>query len=125
MKDSFEEMHNLIEADYQNSAWSRDCDFKKRIKEFLDETEEIKKAVENDNFENLKEEIGDALWDLVYVIHTGEQEGLFKSKDILNNVITKIKRRKPWALEGKQLSKEEELRVWNEVKEKEKKGEFK
>ena len=122
MKDYFNKMFDLIEADYKYSEWARKCNFKKRLETFLSEAEEIKKAIENNDTANLKEEIGDALWDLVYAIYSGEKEGLFKSEEVFSEVMEKIKRRKPWALEGKEVSKEEELIIWNKVKKKGKEG---
>ena len=47
MKDRFNEMYDLIEADYNCSEWARTCDFKKRWVEYFKESEEIKKALEN------------------------------------------------------------------------------
>jgi len=122
MKDVFNELYNLIEADYECSEWAREHNFKKRINSFLEESEEIKDAIKNNDIENLKEELGDVLWDLIYTIYSGEKEELFKAEDIFKGIIKKIKRRKPWALEGKQVSKEEELKIWKEVKIKEKQG---
>ncbi len=124
MKNSFEEIHDLIEADYKCSEWAKNCDFKKRMKEFLDEVKEVEVELKNDDLTKLKDEMGDVLWDLIYAIYTGEKEGLFKSEEIFSGVIEKIKRRKPWALEGREVSKEEELKVWKEVKVKEKNGEY-
>lgn len=120
MKDFFAEMHDLIESDQENSEWSQKFGFKKRMEAFLNETNEIKEAIENDDLQNLKEEIGDTLWNLIYAIYMAEKEGLFTGKEVFEKVIEKIKRRKPWAVEGKKVSREEELRIWNEVKEQEK-----
>ena len=122
MKNSFEEMYNLIEADQECSEWSQKCDFKARTEEFFDEVEEIKEAIEKEDLDNLKEEFGDVMWDLVYAMYMAEKEDLFSGREAIQDIIEKIKRRKPWAVEGKKVSKEEELRIWKEVKRKEKNG---
>jgi len=123
-EDLFKEMYNLVKSDQELSEWSQKCDFKARSKEFFDEVEEIKEAIEKKDVKNLRDELGDALWDLTYTIFMAEKEGLFEGKDVIQGVINKIKRRKPWTVEGKKVSREEELKIWNEVKKREKNGEF-
>lgn len=124
MEKSFKEMLDLIKSDQENSEWSKNCDFKSRVKEFIDESNEIKVAIEKNDIKNLKEELGDAFWDLTYSLYMAEKEGIFSGEEVINEVVKKIKRRKPWAVEGKKVSREEELKIWNEVKKREKAGEY-
>ncbi|MBU0471687.1 MAG: hypothetical protein KKF89_02795 [Nanoarchaeota archaeon] len=123
MKKSLNELHDFIHIDWENSEWARDLDFKGRLKEFFNEVEELKKALDKDDKENLAEELGDCLWDLMYAIVLGDKEKIFSSKKVVTDVTEKIKKRKPWILKGEQTDRAEELRIWKEVKklEKEKK----
>jgi NTP pyrophosphatase (non-canonical NTP hydrolase) len=120
MKKKFNELHNLIIKDHEKSEWAKDCKFKQRITEFIKEVKEIEAALNNNDLENLKEELGDALWDLIYSIHLANNENLFKAEEVFNEIIKKINRRKPWINKEKEVSKEEELKIWYDVKTKEK-----
>lgn len=89
-------------------------------KQILGEAEEVQLAVKNNDMKNLKEELGDVLWDTLMVAHIAEDQGLFKVSEIMGNVVEKMKRRKPFAFEERHVSMEDAKKVWHEAKEKEK-----
>jgi len=120
MKEMFEELYKAVKKDRNNSEFSRKHTMKARLEEFQSEVNEIKKALENKDFENLKEELGDALWDLIFMIAIAEEQKIFTGKEVINNVIEKFKRRKPWIFNGEKLDVEEEVRRWDKTKEIEK-----
>ncbi|MBC8500836.1 MAG: hypothetical protein ISS25_02160 [Nanoarchaeota archaeon] len=120
MKEMFEELYKAVKKDRNNSEFSRKHTMKARLEEFQSEVNEIKKALENNDFENLKEELGDALWDLIFMIAIAEEQKIFTGKEVINNVIEKFKRRKPWIFNGEKLDVEEEVRRWDKTKEIEK-----
>jgi len=120
MKEKFLELYESLKLDRKNSEWSREHSMEDRLKELQSEVDEIKKALENDDIENLKDELGDALLDLIFMIVIAEEQGLFNGKEVIDNTVTKIKRRKPWIFNGEKVSKEEENRRWNETKKLEK-----
>ncbi|NQU98216.1 nucleotide pyrophosphohydrolase [Candidatus Woesearchaeota archaeon] len=120
MKEKFQELYESLKLDRKNSEWSREHSMEDRLKELQSEVDEIKKALENDDIENLKDELGDALLDLIFMIVIAEEQGLFNGKEVIDNTVTKIKRRKPWIFNGEKVSKEEENRRWNETKKLEK-----
>jgi uncharacterized protein YabN with tetrapyrrole methylase and pyrophosphatase domain len=120
VKDSFADFYEMLKLDRKNSAWSKDCSLKSRVKEFAGEAQEIVEAVEKLDDENLKEELGDALWDLLFLFVLAEEKKLFTAKDVIEGAIAKLHRRKPWIFDGEKVSKEEELRRWAETKKQEK-----
>ncbi|MBU1201146.1 MAG: nucleotide pyrophosphohydrolase [Nanoarchaeota archaeon] len=120
MKEKFQELYESLKIDRKNSEWSREHSMKERAEELYKEVLEIKQALENDDVKNLREELGDALWDLLFMIVIAEEQKLFSGKEVINDAMEKLKRRKPWIFTGKKLSKEEESKLWNEIKKKEK-----
>jgi NTP pyrophosphatase (non-canonical NTP hydrolase) len=120
MKSEFEEFYKVLKKDRVLSAWSADEDFKDRALQLKSEVEEILEAIEKGDFENLKEEIGDSFWDLMCLCVIAEEKGKFTKDEVIAQVMEKYHRRKPYIKEGKTVSKEEELRIWQEVKKKEK-----
>lgn len=120
MKDSFQEFYELLKLDRKNSTYSGECTFQTRHAELLSEVAEIAEALEKNDVENLREELGDAFWDLLFLFVIAEEKGLFTAKEVIQDAIDKLKRRKPWILSGKKLTRDEEVARWKETKRKEK-----
>lgn len=120
MKDEFEKfVNNLRECRSGNKAcpWEKEQTFESRTKELLLEAEEVKEAVEKKDYENLKEEVGDVIWDSIALIVIAEEKGLFTAQDVFKNLNSKITRRKPWVFgDVKVNTKEEAVAEWNKIK---------
>jgi len=120
MKDEFEEFIDLIEKNLKRCPWAKEQNIKSHKKELLSEAKEVAQAIENKDFENLKEELGDLIWDTVMMAYIAEKEGYFKPGDIIRSIKEKIKRRKPYILKENNLSIKEANEIWHRAKEKEK-----
>ena len=73
--------------------------------------------------ENLKEELGDLLLQVMFHSVMAEEEGLFTFDDVCKVVSDKMVRRHPHVFEGVVYnSKEEQHTVWEEIKKAEKTG---
>lgn len=74
-------------------------------------------------FENLKEELGDILFQVMLHSVIAEEENLFSFDDVVENVIKKMIRRHPHVFNGeKYVSDEEQRKGWENIKLSEKKG---
>ena len=118
---NFEEFFKTVKLDRENSEWSKRKTLESRYQELLAEIKEIGQAIENKDMENLKEELGDALWDLMALTVIAEEKGEFTIKEIMQETLNKFNKRKPWLKEGKKITAEEEDKIWNKVKEQQKK----
>jgi len=121
MKERIEDFYKMLELDRKNSARSKLSTLKSRYEDLEREVHELKLAIDKNDDENLKEELGDALWDLLFLMIIAEEKGKFTSKEVIEGAMDKLKRRKPWIFEGKEISMEEETERWHEAKRKEKK----
>ncbi len=120
MKEKFDEMLDAIEKNLTNCPWAKNITAKEYHKEILEEANEVREAWEKKDYENLKEELGDLLWDVIMFTKLCEKEGHFESKQIMESVIQKMKRRKPFIFENRTVSLEEGRKIWNEAKRSEK-----
>jgi uncharacterized protein YabN with tetrapyrrole methylase and pyrophosphatase domain len=121
MRSEFEEFIDLIEKNLKRCPWAKDQDIESHKGELLSEAKEVIEAIEKKDYQNLKEELGDLIWDTVMMAYLAEKEGHFKSGEIMKSIKEKIKRRKPYILkEGNNISIEEANKIWNKAKEKEK-----
>lgn len=120
MKEKFNELLDAIEKNLIYCPYTKDKLLEEYYKEIIYEANEIKEAIEKKDNENLKEELGDVLWDTLTTIKLGEKQGLFTSKEIIEKSLEKAKRRKPFIFENRAVSSEEAEKIWNEAKAKEK-----
>ena len=75
------------------------------------------------NYENLKEELGDLLLQVVMQSRIAEEEGLFTFNDVCKGISEKLIRRHPHVFGDTLVSGTEEvLANWEEIKAKEKEG---
>ena len=78
---------------------------------------------ETGDAENLKEELGDLLLQVLFHSVIAEEEGLFTFEDVAKTVADKMKRRHPHVFTDVKFETEEELHAaWAEIKRKEKEG---
>jgi NTP pyrophosphatase (non-canonical NTP hydrolase) len=121
MKNKIEELYELLKLDRRNSAWSKTRTLQERYQELKSEVEELGEAIENNDFDNLEEELGDCLWDILSCVIVAEEKHLIKPKVIVQRSINKLKGRKPWILKENNYTMQEETKMWKENKLKEKK----
>ena len=75
------------------------------------------------NAENLKEELGDLLLQVMFQSVLAEEEGLFTFEDVVGTVADKMIRRHPHVFSGVVFATEEERKAsWEKIKQEEKKG---
>ena len=122
MKESFDELYGIMRLDRRNSPWSKKDTMENRCKELASEVEEVKLAISSNDVQNLKEELGDVLLDLLFLLVIAEEKGMFTAKEVIDGPIAKLKHRKPWIFSGEKLTVEEETKRWHELKAQEKAG---
>ena len=120
VSEQFSELIAALEKCKKFCPWLKEQTIESYAPQIAAEADEVLEAVKKKDYENLKEELGDVLWDVLMIAHLAQDEGLFEVDDVLRSVVEKMKRRKPYVFEGKHVTIEEAWRVWKEVKAKEK-----
>tara|TARA_Y100000310_G_scaffold345746_1_gene469163 strand:+ start:8559 stop:8939 length:381 start_codon:yes stop_codon:yes gene_type:complete len=119
MHESFKELLEIIHLSRTNCPWQETLTMESQKEEFFDEAKELVESIEEKDWENVKDELGDVLWDTITLAVLAEELGHFKAEDILSAIKDKIKRRKPYIFEKHNLTKEQALDIWNQAKIKE------
>ncbi len=102
--------------------WDRKQTAESLRKSLMEECDEAIEAVDKKDDENLCEELGDVLLVVGMIARIKEEEGKFDISDVLSGVNDKLIRRHPHVFgDAKASSPEEVLKLWNQVKEEEKK----
>ena len=99
--------------------WDRAQDFSSMKKCLIDETEEVLTAIDKKDYENLKEELGDVLLQVVMNSQIASENGLFDFNDVVQTLCEKLIRRHPHVFGDvkKPITPEESLAIWKSVKE--------
>ncbi len=120
MRQSFEELIELIRKSLKYDPWTKKRGLKGYCVELRTEADEAIEAVEKEDYDNLKEELGDVLLDWGHACMIAENENLFTTKDVIETVKAKLAWRKPYLNEGRTVTKDEAHRIWTKAKEEEK-----
>ena len=94
------------------------------LKECLvEESQEVLDAIDNKDDENLCEELGDLLLQVVMHARIAEEGNRFTMDDVIQGVAEKMIRRHPHVFGDEKVSNaSESLNLWEEIKKKEKAG---
>ncbi|HLD33795.1 MAG TPA: MazG nucleotide pyrophosphohydrolase domain-containing protein [Candidatus Nanoarchaeia archaeon] len=116
----FRELVDSIQKCRKFCPWTRSQTVDTFARELHGEAAEVLNAVDKKDIANLREELGDVVWDALMTAHIAEEHGLFTKEEIIQDVVAKMKRRKPYAFEGRTVTIEEAGKMWVDVKKKEK-----
>ncbi len=101
--------------------WDRAQTHESLIPCLRDECEEAVQAIEKKDSENLCEELGDVLLQVLLHAQIAKEEGLFTMEDVVNGLAEKMVRRHPHVFGGEEYVSEEQGRLrWEEIKRAEK-----
>ena len=102
--------------------WDRAQNFESMKKCLSNETQEVLDAIDNKDYKNLCEELGDVLLQVVMNAQLAKEQGLFDFNDVVQTLSEKLIRRHPHVFGDvkKPTTPEESLALWKSVKQKEK-----
>jgi MazG family protein len=87
----------------------------------MEETQELLEAIDSQNHEHVKEELGDILYLIVLLTRLYHEKSIFDMGDVIDEISTKMVRRHPHVFEDEYSGRPEELRKnWLKIKEQEK-----
>ncbi len=105
----------------EGCPWDREQTIQTLKPYLVEETYEVLEAIDEGNPENLKEEMGDLLAQLLIHIQIISEEGLFNIVDVLNTACEKLVRRHPHVFGDLKLESVAEVMVhWEAIKRREK-----
>ncbi len=101
--------------------WDREQNHKSIRKDFIEEVYEAVEAIDTDNSELLREELGDVLLQVVFHARIEEEAERFDFSDVVNDVCQKLVLRHPHVFGNVTAETSEEvLKNWNDIKQKSK-----
>ena len=101
--------------------WDRKQTHESLIPCLVEESGEVVEAIEHNDMQNLEEELGDVLLQVVMHARIAEERGDFSFSDVVNGVCRKMIWRHPHVFGDETFStREEQLSSWRKIKELEK-----
>lgn len=123
MKTSFEELKQTIATlrGPDGCPWDKKQTHESLIKCLQNESQELIDAIHHKDDENMKEELGDVLLQVLMHAQIAQEEGKFSIDDVVAYLDEKLHRRHPHVFgdHTKAATAEEALAVWREMKKKE------
>lgn len=102
-------------------VWVKQQTHESLVPYLREEVSELISAVEAENMENMIEELGDILMQILYHTSLGEQAGYFSLEDVLDMLNKKLRRRHPHVFDGVEARTVEEVdALWQKIKTEEK-----
>jgi tetrapyrrole methylase family protein/MazG family protein/ATP diphosphatase len=108
-------MQRLLAPD--GCPWDREQDFRSLRKYVLEEACEVIDAIDDDDPEHLKEELGDLALQVVFLGELARQRGQFGPDDVVTAIVEKLVRRHPHVFGDVSVSGSQEvLQNWERIK---------
>lgn len=128
-KYDFKDLQNIVTAlrAPDGCPWDRALVHESIEQPLLEECDEVIQAVREKDLENLCEELGDVLLQILFHCEIAKENGEFTFDDVINGIAAKLVRRHPNVFytedrEQESMSSIEGLQRWEAVKAKEKEG---
>ncbi|MFH1218320.1 MAG: MazG nucleotide pyrophosphohydrolase domain-containing protein [Candidatus Peregrinibacteria bacterium] len=97
--------------------WDKKRTITKMLKHIDEEVEELRQAIKNKDTKNLREELGDVLFQIVMISQIAKEKKYFTLSDVVTDIYKKIYSRHTWVF-GKDKAKtpKEALEMWKRNK---------
>ncbi|MDH3786784.1 MAG: MazG family protein, partial [Acidobacteriota bacterium] len=121
-----EKFENLVEImdrlrSDDGCPWDREQTFATLRGYLIEECYEVVEALDRDDCDALREELGDLLFQIVFLARIGKERQAFTAADVVRGISEKMIRRHPHVFaDAKAETSTDVLRAWEEIKSREK-----
>ena len=113
-----EDLRNLLRTlrGKNGCPWDKKQDFSSMAKYVKEEANEVADAINNNDMDNLLEELGDLLFEIVFLTNLAEEKGIFSFEEVVDEIVKKMIRRHPHVFENMDISGKNVEDIWQEIK---------
>ena len=121
--DQFEELIKIVEKlrGPDGCPWDKEQTSQSLISYLLEETYEVIEAIDEKDWDGLKEELGDLMFHIIFQATIAKEDELFDISESIKNINEKLIRRHPHVFDKKNLINDKIKPSWELQKHKEKK----
>lgn len=114
---SFEELLAIMHRLRQECPWDKKQTIQSLRKLTLEETYELTEAINQEDWKNIKEELGDLLLHIVFYAEIAGERNIFNIEDVIVELNDKLIRRHPHIYGDVKVDNEEEVKKnWEKIK---------
>lgn len=120
---SLEDLKNIMRIlrSEEGCPWDRRQTFESMVSCVTEEAKEVIQAVKQQDMDNLCEELGDLLFQVVFYSQMAQEQGLFTFEQVVDGISAKMVRRHPKVFGGRvPETDEKEGSQWEQIKRAEK-----
>lgn len=97
--------------------WDREQTELTTVPHLVEEAEELREALENEDWVHAADELGDVLGNVIMIAQIAQQEGRFTFEDVVRSISEKLIRRHPHVFgDANAETADDVLTLWNQVK---------
>lgn len=126
MKKSINDLLDLMAAlrdPKTGCVWDKKQTYESIVPHTLEEAYEVAEVIETRQLDELCNELGDLLFQIVFYSQIAREEGLFDFSDVVDAITNKMIRRHPHVFADEKVSSvEEQKKLWHSIKQSEKKS---
>ena len=116
-KHGLADLEEIVEILRTHCPWDREQSVESLKTTVRDEALEVIGAIDQDDADNLCEELGDLLFQIVFMSCIASEKGLFDLDDVVQGISDKMIRRHPHVFGDIEVKSREEIHaLWKEVK---------
>ena len=125
-----QEIMAMLRDKVHGCPWDLDQTLVSLIPHTIEEVYEVADAIEKNDIDNIVDELGDLLFQVIFYAQIGNEEKIFNFEDVANAIVRKLLRRHPHVFptgdaksfgQGKKISSDEVVTNWESIKLEEKK----
>jgi nucleoside triphosphate diphosphatase len=110
-----------LRAPESGCPWDREQDFASIAPYTIEEAYEVAEAIAHGDFDDLREELGDLLLQVVYHARMAEEQGRFDFGDVVQSITEKLVRRHPHVFgDAREMTPDAVAGLWEKIKAQEK-----
>lgn len=107
----------------QGCPWDRQQTYASLVPHTIEEAYEVADAIAREDWAELRSELGDVLFQVVFYAQLAREEGRFDFADVARGIVEKMTRRHPHVFGGERYaSAAEQMAAWEQIKSAEKAG---
>ena len=132
--EKLQEIMAMLRDKVHGCPWDLDQTLVSLIPHTIEEVYEVADAIEKNDIDNIVDELGDLLFQVIFYAQIGNEEKIFNFEDVANAIVRKLLRRHPHVFptgdaksfgRGKKISSNEVVTNWESIKLEEKKEKLK
>ena len=116
-------MEKLRDPKY-GCPWDKKQTLKSIIPHSIEEVYEVAEEIYKGNYDNLKQELGDLLFQVIYITQITKEKNKFDFNDVVESITNKMITRHPHVFQNKKFKSDKEFDEWWEKSKNKKKLDY-